>query len=68
MAEKVQETNRSEFLRPKGLAEELQVHISTVWRWVHEGRLPKPVKFAPRCSLFNRREVMAAVAKMGRAA
>lgn len=66
MAERVQE--KSEFVRAKGLAQELQVHVSTIWRWCDEGRLPRPIKFAPRCSLFNRREVMAAVAKMGRAA
>ena len=34
----------SQFLADKTLAARYEVSRSTIWRWVREGRLPKPLK------------------------
>ena len=40
----------------------LGVSQPTVWRWVHEGRLPTPRKISPRVSGFNVGELRALLA------
>lgn len=37
-------------LRPQRLAELLDVHVSTVYRWVREERLPQVRRIGPNCS------------------
>lgn len=38
--------NQTIFHTDRSLAERYQVSRQTVWRWVREGRFPKPVKLA----------------------
>jgi len=35
------------YLRAQELATMLAVHRTTLWRWVHEGHLPRPVRLGP---------------------
>ena len=41
----------------------LPVSAATVWRWVREGRLPKPFKIGPGTTVWNVDEVDAFLAK-----
>jgi len=41
------------YIRAKTLAKILGVSKSTIWRWVAEGRLPKPYRPTSRTSLFD---------------
>jgi prophage regulatory protein len=34
----------AKYLSDKKLAERYDTHRATIWRWVREGKLPKPVK------------------------
>ncbi len=45
---------QNSLLRTKGVALFLGVSIPTVWRWVAEGRLPRPIKLTARCSVWRR--------------
>jgi len=49
------------YARAKTLAARLDVHVSTLWRWVNEGRLPAPHKLGPGVSAFDLTEVEAAL-------
>ena len=57
-----------EYLRARGVAAMLGIHVSTCWRLVAEGKLPRPIKIGSRCSLWDRSAVLEAVRKMGAAA
>ena len=35
------------YIRAQELATRLAVHRSTLWRWVHDGHLPRPVRLGP---------------------
>jgi prophage regulatory protein len=35
------------YLRAQELATLLAVHRTTLWRWVHDGHLPRPVRLGP---------------------
>jgi prophage regulatory protein len=35
------------YLRAQELASMLAVHRTTLWRWVHDGHLPRPVRLGP---------------------
>ncbi|RMD99403.1 MAG: AlpA family phage regulatory protein [Bacteroidetes bacterium] len=54
-------------LRPAQLAELLGVSRSTIWRWVSEGRLPKPLKLSRRVTVWRQDDVLRAVQEMARA-
>jgi prophage regulatory protein len=34
-------------IRPRMLARRLSIHPQTLWRWVREGRWPRPVRLGP---------------------
>jgi prophage regulatory protein len=36
-----------QYIRAQELAAMLAVHRTTLWRWVHVGHLPQPVKLGP---------------------
>ena len=36
-----------QYIRAQELATMLAVHRTTLWRWVHDGHLPRPVKLGP---------------------
>lgn len=38
------------YLTVKQVAERLSISVPTVWRWVTDGILPKPVRFSPGCT------------------
>ena len=38
---------------------------STVWLWVKEGKLPKPIKLSPRVSVWKESELMAFINGVG---
>jgi prophage regulatory protein len=35
------------YIRARELARRLSVHRTTLWRWVHDGRMPRPVRLGP---------------------
>lgn len=37
---------------------------STVWKWVKEGKLPKPKKLSPRVSVWKESDIMAWIAEV----
>lgn len=40
--------SKSLIMRKAELAEKLGVSSTTIWRWVNEGELPKPITLGPR--------------------
>ena len=46
-------------LRAKQVAECLGVHVKTVWLWVKEGRLSRPVRLGARCSAWRKEDIEA---------
>lgn len=49
----ITKTFHSPFLRPKNAAAYLGISISTFWRWVQRGTLPKGVRLSPRCTIWK---------------
>jgi prophage regulatory protein len=43
-----------DYLRPKEVAEYLRVSRPTLWSYVRQGRLAKPIKISSKCVLFPR--------------
>lgn len=42
------------YISPRTIAEEADVHVSTVWRWAKiVPGFPKPVKLSPGCTRFE---------------
>jgi len=35
------------YIRARELACRLSVHRTTLWRWVHDGRMPSPLRLGP---------------------
>jgi prophage regulatory protein len=50
-------------VRAKEIADAKSVSVSTVWRWVQAGILPKPVRLTQRTTVWNADEVDAALEK-----
>ena len=46
------------------LAERYQVDRATVWRWVKNGKFPKPIKLSNCCTRWDLQEVEAHDAKL----
>ena len=44
---------REIFLRAKDVAARLGVKPGTVWKWAREGKLVKPMKLSPKCSVWK---------------
>jgi prophage regulatory protein len=45
----------------------LAVHRTTLWRWVHDGHLPRPVKLGPNTVAWESAQVDAWLAARARA-
>jgi len=50
--------------RVNELAEMLGIGVSTVWHWTKIGRLPKPVKLAPRVTVWREEDVLEAIERI----
>ena len=55
-----------QYIRVKEISEKLGVSTSTIWRWVAEGKLPKPFKPTKRTTLWPADAVQEFVDKMQR--
>lgn len=47
-----------EHLRPKDAAAFLGVGISTLWRWVRDGRIPKGIRLSERATVWRKSDLM----------
>ncbi len=45
------------YLSDKQLSERLEVSRQTVWRWVREGNLPRPVKLGANCTRWKSADI-----------
>jgi len=45
------------FLRVKDVAKMLGVKPVTVWKWAREGKLPRPTKLSPKCSVWKMSDI-----------
>ena len=41
------------YIRDTDLAKRYGVSRVTIWRWVRDGRFPKPIKLSPACTRWN---------------
>lgn len=53
---------QKDLFRAKGGANFLNVGLSTFWRWVQQGRLPKGIRLSARCTVWRREDLEAFVA------
>lgn len=51
------------YIRAKQIAADKGISVSTVWRWVHTGMLPRPIKLTSRTTVWRSDEVDAAIEK-----
>ena len=49
-------------MRAKEAAAFLGIGVSTFWKWVKEGRLPKGISLTPRCTVWRQGELESFVA------
>ncbi|MAN58245.1 MAG: AlpA family transcriptional regulator [Flavobacteriaceae bacterium] len=47
------------YISDKQLSERLEVSRQTVWRWVREGNLPRPIKLGSNCTRWRLSDVEA---------
>jgi prophage regulatory protein len=47
------------YIRAQELATILAVHRTTLWRWVRDGHLPRPVQLGPNTVAWNSAEIEA---------
>jgi len=47
------------YIRAQELATILAVHRTTLWRWVRDGHLPRPVQLGPNTVAWNYAEIEA---------
>jgi prophage regulatory protein len=52
------------YLRVKSVAQKLDMSESSVWRLAQQGVLPKPIKIAPRTSVWRESDVEAVIEKI----
>ncbi len=45
------------YIRPQELAIMLAVHRTTLWRWVRDGHLPRPVQLGPNTVAWDSVEI-----------
>ena len=48
-----------QLLRPADVTDLLQIHRTTLWRWVAEGRFPKPIRISSGTVAWRRATVEA---------
>ena len=51
------------YLRAQALATLLAVHRTTLWRWVHDGHLPRPVRLGPNTVAWDSTQIDAWLAE-----
>lgn len=49
---------QNQFYTDRALAERYQVSRQTIWRWVREGHLPKPVKIGTGSTRWPESEIL----------
>ncbi len=54
--------SQAELLRPKEAARFLGVSVQTIYRWVWEGKICKPIKIGTRASAWKREDLQAFIA------
>jgi prophage regulatory protein len=47
------QSNHNHYLSDRQTAGRYSVSRPTIWRWVGEGRFPKPIKLSPGCSRWR---------------
>lgn len=52
------------YVRAKQIAKDKDISVSTVWRWVHAGILPQPIKLTSRTTVWRADDVEAAIEKI----
>jgi len=50
-------TSTRRYVRAQELATMLAVHRSTLWRWVHDGHLPRPVPLGPNTVAWDSTQI-----------
>jgi len=45
------------YIRAQELATILAVHRTTLWRWVHDGHLPRPVRLGPNTVAWDSTQI-----------
>ena len=45
------------YIRAQELATMLAVHRTTLWRWVHNGHLPRPVRLGPNTVAWDSTQI-----------
>ena len=48
----------SNFLRVTQVAKKIGIGKSTVWLWVKENKLPKPIKLSPRVTVWRESDII----------
>ena len=46
-----------QYIRAQELATLLAVHRTTLWRWVHDGHLPRPVRLGPNTVAWDSTQI-----------
>ena len=54
----ISEAKSQEFYRPKEAAALLCIGVSTFWRWVQIGKLPKGKKIGERTTIWKREDLL----------
>ena len=60
-------TPTRKYIRAQELATMLAVHRTTLWRWVHDGHLPRPVRLGPNTVAWDSTQIDAWLAARARA-
>lgn len=55
------------YLRVKSVAKQLDVSEATIWRFVQQKILPKPIKLSARTTVWRADDIDAAIEKLGEA-
>ena len=56
--ERIRRTHHSlEMIRARPLAELLGVHEITIWNWLRQGRLPKPIRIGRNTTCWRRADI-----------
>ena len=50
-------SSNQKYVSAAQLAERYGVHKATIWRWVKDGIIPKPIKFGAQSARFDLDEV-----------
>jgi len=50
-------TTGSAWLSVEQVAQRYEVSSASIWRWVRQGRFPKPVKIGPRSTRWRRKSI-----------